>query len=164
MIFRRKKKLPVKKPRVNPDDVIIGAAKSIGAAIGTASGAVEIGKQSAAQAKKIDTDGLKASVGEKRGVAAKKAEEVRKQASKQMDDTKKVAAQKADETKKRAAVKADEVKKMTTAKADEAKKLAAARAAETKKKAEDKVDEIREAAAQKIAPKKKRGLLARIRG
>jgi hypothetical protein len=152
MIFRRKKKIPAKKPRVNTDDVIIGAAKTIGTAIGTASGAVEIGKQSAAEAKKIDTAGLKTAAVEKQGVAARQAKAMRKQAARQLDTTKKMAAKKADATKM-----------VASAKAAEAKKLAATKAEETKKKAEDKVDELRETAAEKIAPRKKRGLLARIR-
>ncbi len=163
MIFQRKKKLPVKKARVDTDAVIIGTAKTIGTAIGTASGAYEIGRQSAAHAKNIDTDGLKAAAAEKQNAAAKKAEALRKQAAQQMSETKSLASQKAAETQKQATLKAAEAKKMTKAKAQEAKKLAAAKAEETRKKAEDKVDELREAAADKIAPKKKRGLLARLR-
>ena len=93
MMFRRKKKLPAKKSRVNTDDVIIGAAKTIGGAIGTASGAVEIGRQSAAQAKNIDSAGLKAAVGEKRSAAVKKTKGLRKQASKQVDETKNKVAE-----------------------------------------------------------------------
>jgi phage-related protein len=153
MIFRRKKKLPVRKPRLNADDVIIGAAKTIGAAIGAASGAVEIGKKTAAEARKIDTDGLKSAAVEKQGQVAQKAVQVRKQASQQVEVTKDLMAKKAAETKKQA----EET-------AIQAKKLTAAKAKETRKKAGAKVDELREAAADKIAPKRKRGLLARIRG
>ncbi len=78
MVFGRKKKVVSKPPRIISDDVVIGAAKTIGSAIGMASGAVAIGKDSAAQARNIDTGQLKKTAKEKQAMAAdqlgKKAE------------------------------------------------------------------------------------------
>ena len=161
MLFRRKKK--VKAPRVDADKVIINAARTIGTAVGTASGAYEIGRKSAIEAKNIDTDGMKKAAVEKKMMATKKAEEMTKQAAKQAEITKKMAAKQADVTKKVAAQRADEAKKVTMKKADQAKKVTAKKAKEMQATATDKIDNVRMAAADAIAPKKKRGIIAWMR-
>jgi colicin import membrane protein len=135
--------MPVR--RMDTDRVIINTAKTIGSAIGAGSAAMTIGRDSARQARTMDTSGLKSAAMQKKEMAVE-------QLGKQADMTKKKAAQKADMTKK-----------VASAKAEEAKKAAAVKAGKTRKMAEDRVDELREAAADKIAPKRKRGLLARIR-
>jgi small subunit ribosomal protein S3 len=162
MLFGRKKKVPVRKSRVDVDQMVITTAKTIGTAIGTASGAVEIGRQSAAQARKIDADELKQATIEKGGKITHKAEELRKQAVGQAKETKKMAALKADQAKELAAVKGKQAPKAAALKAEEAKQVALSKADEAKKKAGDKVDELRESAANKIAPKRNRGLLTRL--
>ncbi len=163
MIFRRKKKMVMKKPRLDADQVIIGAAKTIGTAVGTASGAYEIGRQSASEARNIDTGDLKKAAVQKKMMATKQAKEMQKQASKQAKEMQKQVSKQATAKTVEMKKKADEAKKMSAKKADETKKLATAKAMEVQAVAMDKVDNLREAAADKIAPKKKRGLLARLR-
>ncbi len=169
-IFGRKKKVvEPEKVASTADKVVIGAAKKIGAVVGTASGAVEIGKQSAAPAKKFDAADVKNAALEQKDAASKKMDEARKLAAKQAadakksagkktEDAKKLAAQKADEGMGLAAGKADETKKLAEKKGKEAQKLALKKAEEARKQAEETIDDVRGAAAKKIAPKKKRGI------
>jgi hypothetical protein len=130
MVFRRKKQIRAKKDRVLSDDALIGAAKSIGSAIGAASVMVEIGKKSAKEARETRASALRSASVEKVELAAGKAEAVRKTIG---------------------------------PKADRAKKRAVAKMSAAKDVADVKADELRQVAADKIAPKKRRGLLSRLR-
>lgn len=151
MVFRRKKKVVVK-PAISADDVIIGVAKTIGAAIGTASVAVDIGKQSASEARAMKPDIEKKIELVKKTANGHKAREMLKPAAKQITDASEM-------TKGRA----KEAKKLAATKVDKAKRVANDKVSDVKRKAESKSDELREAAADKIAPRR-RGLLGRIRG
>lgn len=151
MLFRRKKKAVVQKPAIAADDVIIGVAKAIGAAIGTATVAMEIGMRSAIEARK-----MKPTIGEqalvvKKDANGRKAREMMEPAAKKLTETEEA-------TKRRA----KEAKKVAILKVEEAKKFASNRMTEAKLKAEEKTDELRESASQKIAPRR-RGLLGRLR-
>jgi hypothetical protein len=150
-MFRRKKKVVVK-PAVSADDVIIGVAKTIGAAIGTASVAVEIGKQSASDAREMKPRVEKQLEAVKKNATGRKAREMLEPAAKQLAD--------AGQTTKG---KAKDAKKVAVLKVEEAKKVATDKVTRAKRKAEEKTDELRESAAHKIAPRR-RGLLGRLRG
>lgn len=151
-MFRRKKKVVVKKPAISADDVIIGVAKTIGTAIGTASVAVDIGKQSASEARAMKPDIEKKIEIVKKNANGHKARELLEPAAKQITEASQM-------TKGRA----KEAKKLAVTKVEKAKKVATDKVSDVKHKADSKSDELREAAAGKIAPRR-RGLLGRIRG